>query len=148
MKNAFLFTKRVCVFIVPALLQFLFSGNSKHRENVPEEFFEDRRWTGTLTLDEKYTGITGTSERHVTVTFNNALPTLHRDDVDDPTVNFTDDKGTGSETYHGEMIIEGKKFGVTDCSSSGQAELHIVDMNDEDYYIHAIRPSSRVLQLI
>ena len=140
MKNAFLFIKRVCVFIVLALLQFLFSGNSKHQENIPKKVFEDRRWTGTLTLDEKYTGITGTSERHVTVTFNNALPTLHRDGVVDPTVGFTDDKGTGRETYHGETIIGGKKVIDVDCSGSGQAELHQVDINDEDYTINAIGP--------
>ena len=146
MKNAFLFIKRVCVFLVLALLQFLFSGNSKHQENVPEEVFEERRWTGTLTLDEKYTGITGTSERQVTVTFNNTLPTLHRDETGiiptDPTAvdHFTDDKGTGSETYHAEGFIAGKKVSVTDASGSGQSQLNIVDINDEDYYIHAIGP--------
>ena len=148
MKNAFLFTKRVCVFIMFALLQFLFSGNSKHQDNISKRVFEERRWTGTVTLDEKYTGITGTSERHVTATFNNALPTLHRDetgiDPDDPTAvdHFTDNKGTGSETYHGETIIGGKKVIEADCSGSGQAELHQVDINDEDYHIGVTGPIS------
>ena len=62
MKNAFLFIKRVFVFIVLAILQFLFSGNSEHQKNIPKVVFEERYWTGTLTLEEKYTGITGTSE--------------------------------------------------------------------------------------
>ncbi len=108
--------------------------------------FENRYWSGTLTLDEIYTGQTGKSERHVTVNFSNTLPTLHRDESSllpgDPTAvdHFTDDKGTGSETYHDEAIIAGKKIGMTDASGSGQSQLNIVDINDEDYYIHAIGP--------
>ncbi|NJO25112.1 MAG: hypothetical protein HC867_03965 [Bacteroidia bacterium] len=144
MKNAFLFTNRVCVFIVLAILQFFFSGNSKYEKNIPKVAFENRYWSGTVTLDEIYTGQTGKSERHVSVTFGNTLPTLHRDEIEgvDPTAvdHFTDDKGSGSETYHAETIIGGKRFGVTDASGSGQTQLNIVDINDEDYYIHAIGP--------
>ncbi len=146
MKTVFLFIRRVCVLIVLVFLHFLFSGNSKHQEIIPKVVFEERRWTGTLTLDQKYTGKTGMSERHVTVTFNNTLPTLHRDktgiDPGDPTAvdHFTDDKGTGSETYHDEAMIAGKKIGMTDASGSGQSQLNIVDINDQDYYIHAIGP--------
>ncbi len=102
----------------------------------------ESRWTGTLTLNVKYKGITGFSERHVTATFVDALPTLWRDD-DTPDLDFTDDKGRGSVTYHGEEIINGIKVTITDCSGSGQTELHevVVDETDNVYHINAIGPA-------
>src|SRR6185436_9427349 len=95
-------------------------------------FFESR-WTGTITMEQTTSGITGTSQRHVTVSFNNALPTVHRD-VETTETDFTDDKGTGSETFHSEMIIEGKKIGTSDCSGSGKTELHAVDIDEDGNY--------------
>jgi len=58
------------------------------------------KWSGTLTLTQKLVWEGGKSDRHVAVSFTNALPTLHRND---PTtdLNFTDDKGTGTANYHG-----------------------------------------------
>lgn len=101
----------------------------------------ESRWTGTLTYNVKYKGITGFSERHVTATFTDALPTLWRND-DTPNHNFTDDKGRGSVTYHGEEIVKGIKILITDCSGNGQAELRevVVDETDKIYHINAIGP--------
>jgi hypothetical protein len=100
------------------------------------------QWTGTLRLVEKYTGSMGISERLVDVSFTDALPTLYRD-IDTTDLTFTDDKGTGSVKFHGEQIIEGKLFGTTDCSGSGEAELHevVIDESDTTYRIHAIGPA-------
>ena len=142
MKRFFLFVKRFFLLVVLAILQFFLSGNSKHQENIPRGVFEERRWTGTITFEQRSSSITGTSERYVTVNFNSAWPTLHRDGVTTTDFNFTDDKGTGSETFHAEARIEGKLIGTTDCQGSGQTELHIVDIDNESYYIHAIGPSS------
>src|SRR5688572_8011307 len=141
MKKFFLFIKGVFVFMVLAVIQFLFSGNSKHQKNTYKQLAESH-WTGTLTLEEKYTGIMGTSERHVTVNFSNALPTLYRDD-ETADLDFTDDKGRGSVTYHAESFINGKKVGTTDCEGTGKSELHEVAIDEESmtYRIHAIGPA-------
>ena len=100
------------------------------------------KWTGTITLEESYTGITGNSQRKVSVSFIDALPTLHRN-IETTDLTFTDDKGRGSVTYHGEMIIGGKKMGITDCQGSGETELHevVIDEEDNTYLIHAIGPA-------
>jgi hypothetical protein len=70
------------------------------------------------------------------------LPTLHRDDETTDLDNFTDDKGTGSVTFHKEMFMVGKKWLTTDCSGSGKSELHEVVVNEEanTYSIDAIGP--------
>ncbi|NOT51859.1 MAG: hypothetical protein HOP10_11355 [Chitinophagaceae bacterium] len=125
--------------IIPLLL---FSpNNDKYNPVQPDRPGGTSKWTGTLVLDQKYEGITGTSERHVKVSFVNALPTLHRDD-DIVDLNFTDDKGTGNVTYHAEAYIGGKKIGYTDCSGGGKSELHevVVDEEDNNYRIHAMGP--------
>ena len=100
------------------------------------------RWSGSLTLTQKFVGESGKSDRHVEVSFTNALPTLNRND---PTtdLNFTDDKGTGTANYHGEMIIGGRLIGTTDCRGSGQTELHevVIDSEDSSLRIHAIGPA-------
>ncbi|MGH2553338.1 MAG: hypothetical protein ACRDEB_06450, partial [Chitinophagaceae bacterium] len=104
--------------IIPLLL--LSPGNNGYKNIRPHYRVQGTsRWTGTLVLDQKYEGNIGTSERHVKVTFINALPTLDRDgpdqgiiDPDSVTLNgqdttrydldFTDDKGSGNVTYHAE----------------------------------------------
>ena len=140
MKKIYLFRNKYLAFLVLAILQFFLSGNRKHQKNNPSQHLENRYWSGTITMEQSMSGILGTSERHVTVSFNNALPTLHRDSETTET-DFTDNKGTGSETFEGETIIEGKKVGRSSCSGSGKTELHIVDIDgDGNYYIHAIGP--------
>lgn len=130
------------VFLVPVVMLFFLSGSYQQKKNhtpVPEGI---SRWTGTLTLEENYTGLLGTSTRHVRVSFIDVLPTLHRD-IETTDFNFTDDKGTGSATYHGESIIGGKKLGEDNCQGAGQTELHevMVDEYNNEYHIHAIGPA-------
>ncbi len=100
------------------------------------------RWSGSLTLNEKVVWEGGKSDRHVEVSFTNALPTLHRND---PTtdLNFTDDKGRGRASLRDELIIGGNVVGTGDCRGSGQTELHEVlfDPKDSSYTIHAIGPA-------
>lgn len=100
------------------------------------------KWSGTLTLTEKVVWDGGKSDRHVEVSFTNALPTLHRND---PTtdLNFTDDKGTGTAKLRSELIIGGKLIETTDCKGSGQTELHevVIDSEDSSLTIHAIGPA-------
>ncbi len=126
-------------FIIPVVFLFFFGGFYKQSSNSP---VAEARWTGTLRLIEKYEGQMGTSERVVTVYFTSALPTLHRND---PTtyLYFSDDKGTGTSTYHAEGFIGQKKISTTDCSGNGASELHEVVVNKEDnfYTIHAIGPA-------
>ncbi len=136
MKNAFLFIKKLSLFVLFGILIIFLSGNSKPGKNIYNRVF-DSRWTGTVTCEEIFSAITGTSERHVMASFNNALPTLYRDD-ETTDLNFTDDKGTGSVTFHAEG-----KFGVTNCEGSGQTELHWVVVEEEDniYSFHVIGPA-------
>ncbi len=102
----------------------------------------ESRWTGQLTLEERFTGLSGTSIRTVKVQFTNALPTLYRND---PTtdLDFTDDKGTGTVSYHAEGMIGTRKVSVTDCDGRGKSELHevVVDERENTYRIHAIGPA-------
>ena len=102
----------------------------------------ESRWSGHITMEESFTGDIGTSKRKVSVSFVDALPTLWRDDETTDLDNFTDDKGTGSATFHGESFIGGKKWKTTNCNGSGKSELHEVMVNEEDntYSIHAIGP--------
>ncbi len=100
------------------------------------------KWSGSLTLTEKLVWEGGKSDRHVEVNFTNALPTLHRNN---PTtdLDFTDDKGTGTASYHAEFIVGGKLIGTSDCRGSGQTELHevVIDPEDSSLRIHAIGPA-------
>lgn len=135
MKNNFIFIVIIVSFFS---LSTSYTTEKSYRPNAGGI----SRWTGTLRMERRMTGITGTSERTVQVSFIDALPTLNRDDgISD--LNFTDDKGTGSVQYHGDAIIAGKKIGYSDCSGSGQSELHevIVDEHDGNYRIHAIGPA-------
>ena len=76
----------------------------------------ESRWTGHIKMEEKTTisaqSWTAESIRTVQASFMNALPTLFRDD-NTTDLDFTDDKGTGSHTFHGEETIGGRKC-VTD----------------------------------
>ena len=130
-------------YFYPLVSVSLFLLVSSYKQNDDPTFdpYFIGKWTGTITFVEKYTGITGNSERFVTVSFINALPTLYRN-IETTYLYFTDDKGTGSAKYHGEAIIGGKKMGMTDCEGNGPAELHAVVINFEDstYDIEAIGP--------
>lgn len=106
------------------------------------------KWTGTLTQDEvviySNPAYNGKSERHMEVSFVNALPTMYRDD---PTtgLNFTDDKGNGLHKLHTATTdITGREC-VTDCNGAGQAELHSVVIREWDstYDIEAIAPDCK-----
>ena len=141
MKKNCLLRNKYLVFLVLAILQIFLSGNRKHQKDNPGPHLENRYWSGTITMEQSTSGIVGTSQRHVTVSFNNALPTLNRESETGET-DFTDNKGTGSETFEGEGVIEGKRIGKSSCSGSGKTELHAVDIDkDGNYYIHAIGPS-------
>ncbi len=104
------------------------------------------RWTGTISMVEKYSGLVGISEKQIDLNFTNAFPTLDRN-INTTDFNFTDDKGTGTITEHTEMRAEGDKgekieFGSCDCHGEGQSELHevAIDLMDSVYFIHAISP--------
>ncbi|MFZ9386300.1 MAG: hypothetical protein ACO25B_00340 [Chitinophagaceae bacterium] len=134
--------KKHRAFFIPAFLGFVMGGHVPPHKHSHVSSEGPGFWTGTLTLEEKYTGITGWGERKMTVTFSNAQPTLYRE-VETTDLNFTDNKGTGSHTHHGEEIIGGKKISITDCQGSGPSELHAVVINEEDnvYDIEAIAPA-------
>ena len=139
-----------------SLLVFL-SDEAPHVKARPNYIMESR-WSGQLTLEERFEGLTGNSNRTVTVRFNNVLPTLYRDgpaQVDPDSVlygqqdstdyysDFTDDKGTGNVIYHSEAYIGGKKIGVTDCNGGGKSQLNevVIDVSENTYRIHAIGPA-------
>lgn len=109
------------------------------------------RWHGTITVIEKYSGLTGRSERYVSLFFANALPTNYRN-IETTDLNFTDDKGTGKVSEYSEFTIRTKdeKTGVEsekvidrcDCAGQGQSELHevVIELSDGIYRIHATPP--------
>ena len=104
-------------------------------------------WSGTLSMEtitnhtnEVYTGQV---VEKVQVSFSGALPTMNRDD-DETDLNFTDDKGTGSYSSHGEITeVLLKRKCIGDCAGTGEAELHSVIIRDWDntYDIEAIGPA-------
>lgn len=102
----------------------------------------ESRWTGRLVLEERFTGPSGNSNRKVTVSFINALPTLYRNDTTTD-LNFSDDKGTGNVSFHAEGYAGTRKISITDCQGGGKSELHevVVDEEDNTYRIHAIGPA-------
>jgi len=109
------------------------------------------RWFGTITVFEAYSGLIGKSDRNISLSFTNALPTLYRN-IETTDLNFTDDKGTGKVSEHTELIIISKdqKTGIEkrqvieecDCSGEGESELHevVVDLSEKNYRIHAVPP--------
>lgn len=118
----------------------LFAGNYGKNDPPKKKYEPITRWTGYITVEETviYTppGCSGKSERKLYASFTNALPTLFRDAEDsnpDPTdLNFTDDKGTGSQTYHMEATCPGGIKTCADCQGSGQAQLHIVVIREDE----------------
>lgn len=124
------------------VLIFLSKRDPGRQQPLSKPLATESRWSGSLTLEERYTGITGNSTRHVRVSFNNALPTLYRND---PTtdLDFTDDKGTGTASYTAEGYIGTKKISVTECQGTGKSELHevVIEESDNRYRIHAIGPA-------
>jgi D-alanyl-D-alanine carboxypeptidase len=148
--------KKYSIFLVFVTLLFFLSGSAQQKRtpkaqpkkipraqptNNPKDC-EEARWTGTLTLEENYTGITGTSERHVTVSFTDALPTRFSH-VENTGLPFTGDKGRGNATFHADATYGTKKIGITDCVGSGQAELSDVVINhgENTYTIEARGPA-------
>jgi hypothetical protein len=134
------------VFLVPVIMIFFLSNSFQQKKNhrpVPEGI---SRWTGTVTFVEiiniTNAAYTATGERHIIASFNDALPTMYRDD-DATELNFTDDKGTGSHTFHSEGRFIGGRTCVTDCQSSDKAELHAVVINEEAnaYDIEVVSPN-------
>lgn len=135
---------------IPFLIMFLgtlvISVSSYKKVEQPKNNSEKiARWTGDITMEEitniSAPGWTGKSERHVHAFFTNALPTMYRD-VETTDLDFTDDKGTGTYTYHSEANLSGIK-GCTDCEGSGKAELHSVVIREWDntYDIEVISPA-------
>ncbi len=84
----------------------------------------------------------GTVVKQVEVFFTAAMPTMNRDDGLTE-FNYTDDKGTGTHTEHGDMtnILINQRC-VYDCSGTGTSELHTVIVREWDntYDIEAISP--------
>lgn len=104
-------------------------------------------WSGTLSLEtitnQNNGVIVGQSVKKVQVSFIGAQPTMNRED-DDPDLNFTDNKGTGSHYSHDDFTqVLVKRKCVADCSGTGEAELHTVIIREWDntYDIEAIGPS-------
>jgi hypothetical protein len=143
--------KKLSILIVLICSNVFIANSHKAKisvtKNKPEPI---ARWSGTIQLDETVIfnnlNLRGKGERHMSATFINALPTLYRDD-ETTDLNFTDDKGTGINSFHsktkflndkGELISEG----CTDCQGSGQAELHSVVVREWDntYDIEVIPP--------
>lgn len=118
----------------------LTSGNN-HSAKATRNLIDDSQWTGYLELTEEATFKDGLSTRVVKVNFTNAIPTLNHSNAG-INLDFTDDKGSGTASYHAETFVSGKKHIVTDCSGSGKSELHWVEINRSEgiYSISAIGP--------
>lgn len=136
--------KKFFSFVLLLVLSFsLVSSRSKTKPKKATNLKESR-WTGHISMEETVTISAekwiSESKRVVQASFVNALPTLFRDD-ETTELNFSDDKGTGSHTYHAEETIGGRKC-VTDCISTGKAELHevVVDETNNIYHIEVISP--------
>ncbi|HET9744434.1 MAG TPA: hypothetical protein VFP97_01910 [Chitinophagaceae bacterium] len=131
-------------FVVCLVLAAPIVGGSRHFDLKKTKPSRESRWSGHISMEETVTisaeGWTAESKRIVQASFVNALPTLFRDD-ETTELDFTDDKGTGSHTYHAEETIAGRKC-VTDCVSSARPQLHqvIVDEIDKVYHIEVVSP--------
>jgi hypothetical protein len=154
---------------IPAKLNFITTQKTQtHFSESTEKYnvvISEIRWTGTISVIETYSGLTGISERKTEVSFNNVLPTLGRN-IETTDFNFTDDKGTGYVTEHAEVIIVSKdeKTGTEtkkvvekcDCTGSGKSELHeiVIDHSEKTYRIHAMpfhlnaKEADRVMDLV
>jgi hypothetical protein len=140
----YLAIKIFLVFVLCLYVTAPLASSSKNFNYKKKEAAVESRWTGRIVMEEiiNIPGpfITAVSKRTIHASFVNALPTLYRND-ESADLSFTDDKGSGSHTFHSEGTI-GKQNCVTDCSSSGKAELHAIVINEvgNTYDIEVISP--------
>lgn len=138
--------KRYSVSLVFIMLLFSPLNNDKEKLKPNKKPEGTGRWSGTVkfveTVNISKEAYTARSERQIIARFNDALPTLYRND-ETTDLNFTDDKGTGSHTYHSEGRFIGRPLCITDCQSSDKAQLHAVVIREEDneYDIEIISPT-------
>jgi len=123
------------------------SGSGQTTKTAVKEI----RWFGTITVFEVYSGLIGKSNRHINLSFTNALPTLYRN-IETTDLDFADDKGTGKVSEHVEFVVISKdqKTGIEkrtvieecDCKGEGKSELHevVLDHDEKKYRIHAVPP--------
>lgn len=116
-------------------LFFNFWTGSNLRTRLVEPLFltnglAESKWSGTVSWHKKWSGITGSSDLWVDVSFNEAVPTMYRN-VSTTDLNFTDDKGTGTVKFHAVGDLAGL-HSETNCATSGLAELHAVTIRDWD----------------
>lgn len=102
---------------------FIISGSFLYEANGQTTRVEGK-WSGTVSLHERYDGITGWSEKWIDVS-------------------FTDNIGWGTIKYKDELIIGGKSLGKSDCSGTGSVELWAVEIYrpDSTYVIETIGPT-------
>jgi hypothetical protein len=127
---------------------FFLTSSHKKISVVKKNYEGIARWTGSVTMEQitifSNPAMTGKAEKKLVTTFVDALPTMYRDEGGTD-LNFTDDKGKGSYSFHSEITdITGRKC-VTDCNGSGTAALHTVVVNESDrtYDIEVIGPGCK-----
>jgi hypothetical protein len=131
---------RNCKFFLLAFLVVLIVVSSYPQKNKGSKV-KQNGWSGTIYQKQTHSWLGGNVERTVTVVFNNAIPTLYRDDESEPP--YTDDKGTGTVTIHEVLkppiVLNTETW---DCSTSGESELHevVVAEWDNTYSIDAHGP--------
>ena len=108
----------------PVFLVFFFIVNCFWYDATGQTTRVEGKWSGTVSMHERYDGITGWSEKWIDVT-------------------FTDNIGLGTIKYKDELIIEGKSLGKGDCSGTGSVELWAVEIyrHDSTYVIETIGPT-------
>lgn len=139
--------RKIPILIVLICSSVFIANSHKAKVSVTKKKPEPvARWTGTLSRVEKIIHSnqvqSGTVERRVEVSFNAAMPTMNRDDGR-TYLDYTDDKGSGIHTEHGDMTnLLTKQKCVWDCTGSGKSELHTVIIREWDntYDIEAISP--------
>jgi hypothetical protein len=156
-KNYLLLVIAACLAFAPVFAQQRRAAPKSTRKSQPKRstqnvaqpnyaFSPEIRWTGTIKLVQTYSGLIGTSEKHIDLLFTNALPTLYRN-VETTDLEFEDDKGTGTCTEHAEVFTTGERgerqdLGTCDCRGDGKSELHevVVDLHDSTYSIQVTGP--------
>ncbi len=124
------------VFFIIVFIIFFTTASYKRIQPITGKPEPISRWSGTITYEEvinySNAAFSGTCKRNIMASFVNTLPTMDREEPENPELNFTDDKGPGSHTYHCEITdITGRKC-VTDCNSTSKAELHTVAIREWD----------------
>jgi len=105
-----------------------YRGVSSDLQSLLTHSAAESKWSGTVSWHKTFSGMTGTSDLRVDVSFNDAVPTMYRN-VSTTDLNFTDDKGTGTVKLHNVTTLPGQE-GETNCSTSGLAELHVVSFDE------------------